>query len=376
MSKIWLVVFGVIVALVVMVQFQDVFAASMEEIDIEIQSLQAKLLSYDGMITEAKKAMVDSERLLKDKKEELRIAKRDQGKSWGGTEKVGSVQKLVGDASKSVQDARTKYISLIKEKSDVIKKIKELKSSKKVIELQLQVAGRPTGQAKIIGVDLSQGCISQIKNKFKTDCPDYFELAKFDNSRQEVSGFFVDDGYYHRENPTQLNSWRVYDYDGIPRIIVDPPLGMSERIRLITIQDNFSVYLLPDSRFVKPSYQLVNMTKSADEWGKNGTYSGLNKTSYFNVIDTASRIIYHDRYVDDKCWHAIINADKWEILLPDTINYMRNNCSDAHTSFIHKEVIIEKLTPQDISTSQKYKDEQRLKWIIQNCLKTYGVCKP
>ena len=374
----WLIVLGVIVTLVILVQFPEVFADSREEIkaiDTEIQSLEAKLLSYDQLITDAKVSMADSEKLVREKKEELRIAKRDQDKSWGGAENVESVQKALDDALVSVQDTRGKYISTLKEKSDIIKKIRELRITLKSQELNLEIQNRPTGSAKIIGVDLSQGCITLIKNNFRTDCPSYSALRKFDSSMQEVSGFFTDDGFYHRGSPPQKNSWRLYDHDSTPRVIVDPPPGMSERIRLITIQDNFKDYLLPDSRTMKPNYQLINMTKLADEWGKNGTYNGLVKTSFFNTTDTASRIIYHDRYIDEKCWHAIINADKWEILLPDTINYMRNNCDDAHTSFIHKEVVVEKLTPQDITTSQKYKDEQRLKWIKEFCIFKYGSCK-
>ena len=71
MSKIWLMVLGLIVTLVIMAQFPDVFADSIEE---EIKSLQIKLASYDELITAQKSVMADSAKLVKEKKEELRIA--------------------------------------------------------------------------------------------------------------------------------------------------------------------------------------------------------------------------------------------------------------------------------------------------------------
>jgi hypothetical protein len=377
--SIWILGIGLIITLALLVQFPEVFAISREEIetlDKEIQSLQVKLSSYDELIAAQKTVMISSEKTAKEKKEELRIAIRDEGKSWTGTEAVQKKQLEYDQSVQDAKDSRIKWIDLLKEKSSVLKKIRSLGETQKSMEIQLQVAGQPKGLAKLIGIDISQGCITQIRNGFATDCPSYMELEKFDTSRQEVSGVFVnDDGFYHRDLPIQKNSWRLYDHDPTPRIIVDPPLGMSERIRLITIQDNFDIYLLPESKNMKPSYEIINMTKSADEWGKEQFHSGLGKTSYFNQIDTAARTVFHDRYVDEKCKQAIINADKWEILLPDTITYMQHNCNDSYTSFEHKEIITKNLTPQDITTSQKYKDQKRLEWIKENCLKTYGICK-
>lgn len=380
MSKFWILVFGVIITLAVLVQFPEVLAITRDEIDSiksEINTLEGKITLVDGLISEQKKIMAEAEKTIKTKKEELRQAKKVEGKSWTGTEAVQKKQLELDLSVQAGKDARVKYLSLLKEKSDVIKRIKLLQKQTITSEVQLKIESIPntSGQVKIIGVDLSQGCIIQIKNNHTSDCPTFLDLRKYDSSRQEVSGYFKsENGYYSRSEPVQKNSWRQYDSDPTLRIIVDPPNGMIDRIRLITIQDNFITYLLPESKKVT-EYAFTNGSK-IDEWNNTATFTKLDKSKpYFDDTNYSSRTIYHDRYVDKSCKQAIINADKWEILLPDTIEYMRHNCDDSFTSFEHKEVIVQTLAKHDITTSQKWKDEQRLKWIKENCLKTYGICK-
>jgi hypothetical protein len=123
----------------------------------------------------------------------------------------------------------------------------------------------------------------------------------------------------------------------------------------------------------KQNYQFVNVTSSNDLWGKNNTFTSLNRTLLV-FQNTNERVIYHDRYVDDDCRHATINAEKWKMLVADTIGYMRNNCDSAHTSFNHKEIIVTNMTEHDITTSQKYKDDQRLKYIKQFCIFKFKAC--
>ena len=42
--------------------------------------------------------------------------------------------------------------------------------------------------------------------------------------------------------------------------------------------------------------------------------------------------------------------------------------------FIEKEKIITEATEMDISTSQKYKDDQRLEYIKEHCIYKYKAC--
>ena len=371
----------VISLLIITAQFPQVFGISRSDIDSiksEINSLELRITELDVLISEHKVTMKSNEDLIKSKREELRKAKEIEGKSWTGTELVIKKQTEYDESVQTANDSRQKYLSLLREKSDAIKRIKELNLQTKEIEKQLLIENRPntSNLIKIIGVDLSQGCITQIKANLTTDCPTYLDLRSLDSSKQEISGYFKkENGYYERDNPILQNSWRFYDKDPTPRIIIDPPNGMGERIRLITIQDNFDTYLLPDSTVMKQNYVILNNTSTYDGWGNSTNYSKLDKSVQIQAWDnTASRIIYHDRYVDEYCKHAVINADKWLMLLPDTIDYMRNNCDESHTSFNHKEIVIQNLTNHDITTSQKYKDEQRLKYIKEFCIFKYKAC--
>ena len=326
------------------------------------------LTDIDIKIDEWKITMKNLDKLLEQAKENLRIAKQDQHKSWKGSIHLESVQTELIKAENNVKDGRIKYLDLLREKSDMIKESK-LPKTVPIQKSDLR------GLIKIIGIDLSQSCIIQIKNNMTTDCPTYLDLRQLDSSKQEISGYFKrENGYYFRGNPVLLESWRFYDHDPTIRIIIDPPNGMSERIRTITIQDNFDVYFLPDSKSMKQNYIVLNNTSIYDGWGNSTVFSKLDKPSVQVWDYTASRVIYHDRYVDEACKHAVINADKWVSLLPDTINYMRNNCDEKSTSFNHKEVIITQLTPQDITTTQKYKDDQRLKWIKEFCIFKFKAC--
>lgn len=370
----------VISVLVVFAQFPEVFGSrdEIKSIKSEITVLEKRNEALNILISEQKITINSNESTAKLKKEELRLAKLNEGKSWIGKEITIKKEIEYNQSVQVVKDSNEKYLNLLQEKSDNIKKIKELDSNalKLQIQLQKETNPNPTGKAKIIGVDLSKSCITQNKNGIKSDCPTYLDLKSLDASKQEVSGYFeTKNGYFSRTEPKLVNSWRFYDYDPTPRIIIDPPQSMSERIRLITIQDNFDTYLLFESRFMKQDYVLLNSTSPPDNWGNYTNYNKLDKQSVQVRNNTASGVIFHDRYVDERCKHAVINADKWLQLLPDTINFMRNNCDESFTSFNHKEIVTKTLTPQDITTTQKYKDEQRLKWIKENCLAKYGSCK-
>ena len=330
------------------------------------------LTDIDKRIDEQKTVMQNLEKLVIKAKDDLKKAKQNQHKSWDGSIHLVSVQTALKDAETNAKNGRDKWLGLLREKSDMIKE-NRLAEEQKIKNKEAELVANTSGLIKLIGVDISQSCKMQIKNNLTTNCPSFLDLRDFDSSRQEISGFFKKiNGYYFREPPTLLESWRFYDHDPTIRVIVDPPSGMAERIRMIVIQDNFDTYKQNDSHIMKQNYVILNGTSKLDEWGNSTNYSKLDKPSI--QTKESSTTLYHDRYVDKKCKNAIINAKKWEILLPDTINYMQNNCAESSTNFNNKEIIVKQLTSQDITTSQKYKDEQRLKWIKEFCIFKFKAC--
>lgn len=194
-----------------------------------------------------------------------------------------------------------------------------------------------------VGVTLSKTCLTLISIDGPITCPTYEDLLQLDNSNHQWSGEFAvneDTGIFERHEPKLTNSWRLYDHTDDWLIIVDPPRGMHERIKLITIESNFDTY-----------------TDKADQTVVNYT-----------------RVIYHDRFVDGGCHSATINADKWKILLADTIHYMRQGCLSEHTSYNHTEYIPIQLTKHDISTSQKWKHQELLDYVSEHCIFKFKSC--
>ncbi len=193
-----------------------------------------------------------------------------------------------------------------------------------------------------VGLVLSKTCLTMIHANITSTCPTYEDLIELDNSDQNWSGSFIYDerGNLYRSNPNLENSWRLYDHDNEWRVFVDPPQGMHDRIKIITLQPNFDTY------FHRSDAQVENYT----------------------------RVVYHDRYVDTKCWQSTVNADKWTELVADTIFFMREDCDPEKTSYVTKELIPIELMEHDISTSQKWIDEKRLEYIKEFCIFKFRAC--
>ena len=210
-----------------------------------------------------------------------------------------------------------------------------------VIISAVPVAYSQTLGSHSVGLVLSQTCITLLKASIPTDCPTYEDLLQLDNSKIEWSGNFTTDenGFFHREPAPIKNSWRLYDHTDEWLVFVDPPKGMHDRIKLITIHPNFDTY-----------------TMTVD-----------------NVIYNYTRIIYHDRYIE-KCKDATINADKWRILVPDTIYHMRKGCNPIHTSFNEIEYVPIPLFEHDVSTTQKYKHDKWIESVKTHCIFKFKAC--
>lgn len=377
----------------------SIYAFTQEELD-DIQNRYEKtLVKIQVIINDIEnqsQIILDKEKIL-----ELKIEiyeQIDAGKSWDAAVKKKQAKEDITNAEIALFGARNQLISLIETQEKFIIKaanyqkilaeedikvqpeiqnqtvtipvqnqteiipfqnqttiILQDKTSVKIKEFEpklLEFSYDNTGLRNKIGVELAQSCIIAIKNNFKTECPTYEDLYYLDSSNIIISGKFVTtDDFFHRE-PTKIkNSWRWYDMDKSPRIFIDPPFGMNNRIKMITILPNFDTY-----------HRQNDLLRE---------YTG-NSSSSMQEFD---RVLYHDRFMNPNCSVATINADKWQILVNDTINYMQNNCNENYTEVDTIEIISTNKTKFDITTSQKYKDDQRMKWILEFCIFSYGVCK-
>ena len=177
-----------------------------------------------------------------------------------------------------------------------------------------------------IGIALDRTCLALIKAEMKTNCPTYEDILMIypDTSNKRISGDFIfKDGLLQRENPKYNNHLNAYTYEK-PMTWIDPPSDTSDRIKLIIIANKLPLYMISNSNIKK------------------------NNTLVFGV----------DRFVDSKCHNAIISAEKWNLLLNDTIMYLQSGC--IKTNFDSLVKIYQKPMDHDPKSSAWYKYKQWL----------------
>ena len=180
-----------------------------------------------------------------------------------------------------------------------------------------------------IGISLDRTCLALIKAEMKTNCPTYDEILLIypDTSNKRISGDFIfKDGMLQRENPQYNNHLNAYLYLP-PMIWIDPPGNTIDKIKHITIASSLPLYEI------------------------NGSHEKKNNTL----------VLAKDRYVDPKCHTAIISAEKWLVLLGDTINFMQHKCDPSYTKINSLVKIYKEPTKHDITTTAWYKYQQWLK---------------
>ena len=279
----------------------------------------------------------------------------ESSNSWGALEKIPDQLIEVEYALEKLIESRDILHQLYQERSDQIKaerlERERVEAEKKI--LKVEVVPTMTGLTNLIGIDLSRTCeISQ-------DCINYSDLIYLDSSNTEVSGKFIQTSNDIRRDKPQLNeSWRWYDLDDQYRIIVDPPVGMAERIKMITITPKLDNYILKDDMFNGTITTSINMTKYAGEPRE------FNYTIYNNT--EPGRVVFHDRYIDN-CGDAMISSINWKNLLNDTITLLRNDCDPNYTEFEDREFIPTILTEIDITTSPHWQFTQWLNESIEKC---------
>lgn len=325
--------------------------------------------SKETEINAQNKKIKDQQNKISKLKEELREAKSNDSPSWDAIKERLDIENKISDATKELENLRDILYRFLQEKSDFISKSKILKiqvDEKDIDKTDL------SHLVKKIGVKLSKTCITMIKNNYNSTCPTYKDIITLDNSNTNISGKFTTDkdGFFHRGKAQVEASWRAYDFEDQLRIFIDPPSGMSERIKTITIHPNFDDYFVGGDMSQNELYEWVDVeiTKTFGNQNSTKTIQVLNQTQDYG------RVVYHDRFVDKNCRYAIINADKTNELLPDTINLMRNNCDESHTQFITREVIPLNYTEHDYTTTQDYAEKQWLSYVKEFCIFKFKSC--
>lgn len=177
-----------------------------------------------------------------------------------------------------------------------------------------------------IGISLDRTCLALLKAQMKTDCPTYEDILLLfpDTSNKRISGDFVyKDGFLQRENPPYRNHYAAYEYEK-PIVWVDPPSDVIAKAKHIIITTKLPYYKVSESN------------------------KKINNTLTFG----------QDRYVDS-CKTAIITAEKWLVLLGDTIQYLQSGCKTTNFDSIVK--IWQKPMEHDPKSSTWYKYQQWLK---------------
>ena len=126
-----------------------------------------------------------------------------------------------------------------------------------------------------------------------------------------------------RENPKYPNHLNAYTYEN-PMTWIDPPSDTRDRIKLIIITSKLPLYMVSGSNVKK------------------------NNTLVFGA----------DRFIDSRCHSAIISAEKWILLLDDTIMYLQSGCTKTNFDSLVK--IYQKPMDHDPKSTTWYKYKQWL----------------
>lgn len=285
--------------------------------------------------------------------------------SWDALLSIESAELAVIDSIQSIKDARYELHLLLNEKSDDIKLINLLDIQIIEDEKSLQTQNQTDSSlVKLIGIELSKSCITLNQlNDTNSPCPTYSDMLYLDSSNTDVSGkFIIHDGFFYRDKSLLHESWRWYDNTEKLYTIVDPPQGMSDRIKMITIVPSLEVYTLNNNMVQHSKFELIDVMV-------NGTYSQKAISIQIqNQTQDYGRYLFHDRYIEN-CKNATISAKLWMDLLPITIHDLRNDCVDSQ--FDEREIIYNIPSEIDITTSPNW---QYMKWLDKSKINCEGLC--
>jgi len=183
----------------------------------------------------------------------------------------------------------------------------------------------------LIGIELSNTCISLVRQNHTDDCPSYKNLLQFDTSNQTISGRFIDTkGFFHR--------------------------GIAE------LAAHFLLY--KSAIMVDPDHQSVIYGKLIIIVPQGFIYIGTNSSNTIN----GTRTIYHDRFVNSDCTTATIDYSPF--LLNDTISYLKSGCTITHFTNA-KKITLSDYSAIDYRSSAIYK---YMTWLKQAKADSKGNC--
>lgn len=201
-------------------------------------------------------------------------------------------------------------------------------------------------KGKALGIVISKSCLMSQK------CLHYSDIRDFDNSDSTMTGPLVlKDGDYVRQASSKQNNYYWLQYSKNYTVMLDPALKFRDQIPLITIVPTLDEFHL-QGQFAIKEYKLQADAKATQD----------------------VRSYSHTRYVDSTCTNAIITAKDWKKVLPDTIDYLRNNCDSKHTKLTTITNEMRPLTKHDLGTSNKWKLDQFYKNVIEKCTKSRNAC--
>ncbi|MFB5617892.1 MAG: hypothetical protein ACE5Q4_04455 [Nitrosopumilus sp.] len=310
----------------------------------EFKDLEQKVGESEIQFKETSRQIVDLKVQIRQLEYELETQERvlnntrtDSKTNWNAIPKIELMERSVASLGTIIDEKKTELSELEVKRQGYYDTAEALNEQyqKGLLQRAEQNKFDPSGYTKLIGISLSESCTELIRNNYNHTCPTYRQLYQLDSSNLDVSGKFgVHDGLFSRGDSNFKQSWRWYDTDPTLRIIVDPPAGQRDRIKMITIENNFHTYFELEDRLV------ANNTRTFQEW----------------------------RFVDN-CHNAVINSGNWTSMLPDTINYLRGGC--VHTLFNDTKSVVMNSTEWNPIDSPNYQYRLWLENAIKNCL---GLC--
>ena len=300
----------------------------------DIAKSREAITSYEKLIESQKAKIPDLEKKVDELKEKERIAR--EWDSFNDTpetrDELAKARLNLTNAENELKTTNDYFIELLNKKNAELAKIGEIDSNilSKEKQLKTESAQSLVGLERIIGVDTSKTCKTIIKNGFDSTCPSIEDLIQLDTSNPLSGKFGMYDGVFQRGKPLVKNDHELYRFDADFGIILNPSSNVANRIKMIIIEPSLTTYLNP-----------IDMVK-------------MNNT----------RTVNHDRYVHN-CENAVITADNWKFLLPDTIHYLRTGCTV--TQFNSVETINDPVTEIDISTSRHWQDARKLESDMIKC---------
>jgi hypothetical protein len=165
--------------------------------------------------------------------------------------------------------------------------------------LKPQVTSNPTltNSPKVIGIILSNACISAIKTHSNSTCPTYQNIVYADNSSKFLSGKFgFVNGFYERIPNNFKQNFAYYNSINQITILVDPPKDIADKIPIIEIYTTLPTF--------------------ADKHAND--LEAINGT----------RVLHQYRFVVD-C-HSLTVITYSKSILDDTISYLLSGCTKTN----------------------------------------------